>query len=78
MIVATPGTVNWVDNMNWSGKAGYLAAPRNGLGVNGVMEGYLKKFEKFHMYWINRSGHMVPADNPAAMSSILKSFVGFG
>lgn len=59
LIVATPGTVKWVDELKWPGKQGYVSSFRNGLGVNGVLEGYTKIYDKFSMYWVNRAGHMV-------------------
>lgn len=77
LICATPGTVKWVNNLKWSGANNYKAAPREAFGVNGVIEGYSRQEENFSMYWILRSGHMVPYDNPIAMSHILKEFTGF-
>lgn len=72
LIVATPGTVMWVDRLNFPEKAQYVASKRLAMGVDGIVEGYYKKAGRFFMYWVNRSGHMVPADNPAAMDYILK------
>lgn len=71
LIVATPGTVMWVDRLKFSDKAEYVAHSRTGVAVDGILEGYMKKAGRFSMYWVNRSGHMVPADNPAAMKFIL-------
>lgn len=73
LIVATPGTVEWVKKVRWSGAEAYKASSRMAFGVNGILEGYYKKHEKFSMYWINRSGHMVPFDNPPAMDYILRA-----
>lgn len=78
MIVATPGTINWVDRLRWKGLDGYNAAKRNGVGVDNILEGYQKKYDNFSVYWVNRSGHMVPADNPAAMSYILRAVTNYG
>lgn len=78
LIVATPGTINWVDRMSWKDVEGYRNASRNGIGVNGILEGYQKKYGKFSVYWVNRSGHMVPADNPDAMGYILRAVTNFG
>ena len=71
LIVATPGTVMWVDRLSFAEKQEYVAFPRSAIAVNGILEGYRKHAGKFSMYWVNRSGHMVPADNPAAMKFIL-------
>jgi len=73
LIVATPGTVAWVNKVNWPGKAGYVSSKREYIGVNNVIEGYYKRFNKFALYWANRAGHMVPFDNPAAMDYILRT-----
>lgn len=78
LIVATPGTINWVDRLHWKGLDGYKSAKRNGVGVNNILEGYQKRYDKFSVYWVNRSGHMVPADNPAAMSYILRAVTNYG
>lgn len=71
LIVATPGTVMWVDRLKFPEKDTYVSNARMGIAVDDVLEGYYKTAGHFHMYWINRSGHMVPADNPAGMKFIL-------
>uniref|UniRef100_A0A1L8DPK9 Carboxypeptidase n=1 Tax=Nyssomyia neivai TaxID=330878 RepID=A0A1L8DPK9_9DIPT len=76
LIVATPGTVMWADRLKYPQKEQYVASNRQGLGVNGILEGYYKTAGRFFMYWVNRAGHMVPADNPAAMDFILQRATG--
>ncbi|KAH8370075.1 hypothetical protein KR093_002118, partial [Drosophila rubida] len=78
LICATSGTVNWIDKLNWTRKAEYLEAPRKAINVNRVLEGYEKSGGNFTMFWINRSGHMAPADNPAGMSHVLRRQTNFG
>uniref|UniRef100_A0A0A1WN20 Retinoid-inducible serine carboxypeptidase n=1 Tax=Zeugodacus cucurbitae TaxID=28588 RepID=A0A0A1WN20_ZEUCU len=78
LICATPGTVNWIEKMQWNNKSAYLAAPRIGINVERILEGYEKSAGNFTMFWINRAGHMVPADNPAGMGHILRKFTNFG
>lgn len=72
LIVATPGTIEWVQKVQWPGSASFVDSERKVLGVNNVLEGYYKKHNQFALYWINRAGHMVPADNPGAMDWILQ------
>lgn len=72
LIVDTPGTVIWVDNLNWSGSAAWATAARSALAVGGYNEGYTKQVGNLVLYWVNRAGHMVPADNPYAMDAILR------
>ena len=78
LICATAGTVNWIDKTPFKYRDEYLKAPRVGISVDRVLEGYEKSAGNFTMFWVNRAGHMVPADNPAAMSYILKKFTNYG
>lgn len=75
LIVATPGTVMWVDRLKFPEKPEYVAFKRAAIPVGGILEGYQKHAGRFSMYWVNRSGHMVPADNPAAMKYILDKVI---
>ena len=72
LIVDTPGTLQWVEKMKWKNAAAWLNSTRLPLTSNGVVEGFVKSYSNFTMYWVNRAGHMVPKDNPAAMAQILK------
>ncbi|KAJ8937819.1 hypothetical protein NQ318_003723 [Aromia moschata] len=74
---STPGTIKWVDNLHWIGRTNWDSAERTAFAVDGNYEGYVKKAGNFAMYWINRSGHMVPADNPAAMNYILQDVTNY-
>ncbi|CAB0030123.1 unnamed protein product [Trichogramma brassicae] len=71
LIVDTPGTLLWVEKMRWARYLEWKTAQRVPVVVDGVIEGYQKSSGNFAFYWINRAGHMVPADNPAAMSALL-------
>lgn len=73
LIVATPGTVEWVNKVNWTGTGDYKNAQRQVVSMDGFLEGYVKKYGKFALYWINRAGHMVPLDNPKGMDFILRN-----
>lgn len=77
LIVATPGTVEWVNNMQWSGLEDYRESPRHSIVVDGYIEAYLRQHKNFYMYWINRAGHMSPYDNPKALDVVLKEVAGF-
>ncbi|GJQ74020.1 hypothetical protein Trydic_g18944 [Trypoxylus dichotomus] len=72
LIVGTPGIVIWLDNLEWSGSAEWAVARRPAFGVNGIYEGYEKIVRNLAMFWVNRAGHMVPADNPPATDYILR------
>ncbi|XP_070150580.1 retinoid-inducible serine carboxypeptidase [Polyergus mexicanus] len=72
LIVDTPGTLLWVEKLEWAQWWKWL--PREPLlSEDGFLEGFLKIWDKFCMYWVNRAGHMVPRDNPAAMKVILQN-----
>ncbi|KAF5275998.1 hypothetical protein FQA39_LY00794 [Lamprigera yunnana] len=75
LIVDTPGTIFWIDRLRWSGSEAWPSVPRDAISVDEINEGYKKILNNFAVYWANRAGHMVPADNPKAMSSILKDLL---
>ncbi|XP_049826421.1 retinoid-inducible serine carboxypeptidase [Aethina tumida] len=72
LIVDTPGQVKWVDELRWEGSEIWKVAGRQPIVVDGMIEGFVKGVQTLTFYWINRAGHMVPADNPPAMNYILK------
>ncbi|EEZ98226.2 retinoid-inducible serine carboxypeptidase-like [Tribolium castaneum] len=72
MIVDTPGTMKWLNNLQFSGSKDWKTAERKTIAVNDIVEGYYKKVGNLAMYWVDRAGHMVPRDNPAGMSFILQ------
>ncbi|XP_064553730.1 retinoid-inducible serine carboxypeptidase-like [Drosophila montana] len=78
LLCATPGTVNWINRMQWRRKDQYVGASRRPVRINGMLEGYEKQGGGFSMFWVYRAGHLVQVDNPAAMSHILREFTGFG
>lgn len=53
LICATPGTVEWINSMNWYGKDCYKEASRDGIGVNGILEGFSRRYGNFSMYWVS-------------------------
>ena len=72
LIVDTPGTMRWVNRLKWNEAVGFKNAVRRPIYVESILEGFYKNYDKFTLFWINRAGHMVPADNPIAMDFILK------
>ncbi|XP_049782035.1 retinoid-inducible serine carboxypeptidase-like [Schistocerca cancellata] len=72
LIVDTPGTLKWVENLKWAGAQRWEESDRSPIMVNGIIEGYYKKYDNFAFYWITRSGHMVPTDNPDGALWVLK------
>ncbi|XP_061386397.1 retinoid-inducible serine carboxypeptidase-like [Musca vetustissima] len=72
LICATPGTINWIEKLQWSHREEYLKAPRLPIRIDGRIEGYEKSGGNFTLFWVNQAGHVVPADNPRAMNYILR------
>ncbi|XP_055707384.1 retinoid-inducible serine carboxypeptidase-like [Phlebotomus papatasi] len=77
LIVATPGTLRWVERLHWPGKQNFLSSERKAIVVNEIHEGYARKYSSLSFYWVLRAGHMIPKDNPGAMSHILRSVTSF-
>ncbi|XP_070160029.1 retinoid-inducible serine carboxypeptidase-like [Polyergus mexicanus] len=73
LIVDTPGTLLWVEKLKWKDGNTWKSSVRQPLVSEEIIEGFLKTYNKFWMYWVNRAGHMVPKDNPAAMEVILQN-----
>ncbi|KYN05363.1 Retinoid-inducible serine carboxypeptidase, partial [Cyphomyrmex costatus] len=72
LIVDTPGTLQWVEKLKWKHAGTWKNSNRYPLIVESIVEGYFKAQGNFRMYWVNRAGHMVPRDNPAAQEKILQ------
>lgn len=59
LICSTPGTVEWVNNMEWYGREGYMKAPRQALSANNYLEGYKRSYDRFTMYWVSNSENLL-------------------
>lgn len=77
LIVDTPGTLIWAERLQWSGAQQWLSAERSSVVIDGIIEGYKKTYRNFHFYWLLRSGHMVPTDNPAGALRLLQEITGY-
>lgn len=53
------GTIEWIDNLQWTGSIKWKSVDRKALAVKGINEGYKKTLNNFSVYWVNRAGHMV-------------------
>ncbi|XP_063389518.1 uncharacterized protein LOC134672158 [Cydia fagiglandana] len=72
----TPGQLEWVNALRWSGQQSFLASPRSTLIVNGLVQGYFRETERLSFYWVNAAGQSVPLDSPDAMRRILDRITG--
>uniref|UniRef100_A0A182MXX8 Carboxypeptidase n=1 Tax=Anopheles dirus TaxID=7168 RepID=A0A182MXX8_9DIPT len=79
LIACLPGTLAWMNRL-FRKTDGELNDGRKTVlahGVDGTIEGYrIRYLERFTFYTILRAGHMVPADNPSAISQILQKHIG--
>ncbi|KAH8273699.1 hypothetical protein KR018_009287, partial [Drosophila ironensis] len=71
-LVPTAATLALIKDWSWINKTEYIEANRTIILVDGKLQGYKKVGGNFGMYWINRSGHMAPSDNPTALQFVLK------
>ncbi|ETN64311.1 hypothetical protein AND_003946 [Anopheles darlingi] len=81
LIACLPGTVRWLERLfNHTEAPVRESFPHPGGGSQPI-EGYLTVYygdaatARLTLYTVLRAGHMVPADNPAAMAHILKAHV---
>ncbi|KAL0270818.1 UNVERIFIED_CONTAM: hypothetical protein PYX00_008106 [Menopon gallinae] len=77
LIVDTIGTLVWADKLKWKGSSAWLSSKRTPIVLQSIIEGYVTKVNTLSLYWINRSGHMVPKDNPEASLEVLKRVTRF-
>ncbi|XP_046389551.1 retinoid-inducible serine carboxypeptidase-like [Ischnura elegans] len=77
LIVDTPGTLKWVNNLQWSGSGSWQSASRNPVVAGGYIEGFSKKYDQLSMYWVLRAGHMIPTDNPNGGIEVLRQITKF-
>lgn len=79
MIVCTPCTESWLDQVNyseskeWAGKS-FTAWHLNDSTKQKVI-GYYKEAGVLSFYLINQAGHMAPFDQPEACLQLAKTFV---
>ncbi|XP_063822509.1 uncharacterized protein LOC135072501 isoform X1 [Ostrinia nubilalis] len=71
----TPGQLEWVDNLEWSGQGEFLISSRQTLIVNGLIEGYFRETDKLKLYWMNAAGVSVPLDSPVGMRRVVQRIV---
>ncbi|XP_057322601.1 retinoid-inducible serine carboxypeptidase-like [Microplitis mediator] len=72
LIVPTTSTVSWVEKLKWKYANDWNNAIRVSFTVDNIVEGYVKEYGNLKLYWIDRSGHMVPKDNPYAINAMLQ------
>ncbi|XP_052754686.1 uncharacterized protein LOC113520990 isoform X2 [Galleria mellonella] len=64
--------LEWIENLEWSGKDEFISSPRRTLIVNSRVEGYFRETPRLQFYWMNAAGLSVPFDSPVAMRRVLE------
>ncbi|KAJ2942671.1 hypothetical protein O0L34_g2142 [Tuta absoluta] len=76
----TPGQLEWVNNLQWSGQSEFVDSNRLTLIVNGLVEGYFRGgnfgTDRLTFYWMNAAGVSVPLDSPVAARRVIQRITG--
>ncbi|XP_043478946.1 retinoid-inducible serine carboxypeptidase-like [Leptopilina heterotoma] len=78
LIINPIGTLHWVENLKWKNSSEWIAARKEPLIINNSLEGYVKAYGNLRMYWVERAGHVITVENPAATRKILKDLTTDG
>ena len=75
LIVQTPGTMKWVDQLNFDKADEFRKKMFSPWKVNGHMAGSVKSAGNLELRIVNNAGHMVPMDRPVEALDMAISFV---
>lgn len=69
----------WIRQLNWTGRAGYLAADRTvwRRAVDGQIAGYWRHYKTLHQVVVLGAGHLVPMNQPLSARDMLTRFLDF-
>lgn len=70
----TPGQLEWINNLNWTGKDEFLKSSRNVIG-NNVIQAYERRSERLNFFWVNAAGQSTALDSPDAMKLIIQRII---
>lgn len=68
-------TSSWVREMKWEGIGGFLGAEREVWRVNGLLAGYVQRWERFSNVVVMNAGHLVPTDQPLNSQVMIQDWV---
>ena len=80
IIIAVPLTMEWIEQLTWSGRDELHNAPRTVWKVadsDPEIAGYVKTANnnRFFLATVRNAGHMVPYDQPRAMLDLMERFL---
>ena len=77
LIVDTIGTLNWMSSLKWTGLNNFQKAKKNVItDAYGNAAAFYKSYENLSLFWIMRSGHMVPSDAGDTALKMVQQIVG--
>lgn len=68
-------TLSWVKEMKWEGINGFLEAERKVWRVDGLLAGYVQRWDKFSHVVVLNAGHLVPTDQPLHSQLMIQDWV---
>lgn len=75
IIVAYPLTLEYLQNLKWSGAEEYKTAKRSIWKVMGQIAGYSKTVKNLQEVLVRSAGHMVPQDQPLFAFDLINRFI---
>ena len=77
LIVTNPGTMTWVDRLNWAGSDNFRNSDfKIWKFSNQSIVGYSKRTDNLELRIINKAGHFVPMDQPNVAAAMVGEFIG--
>ena len=73
--VATPFTDSMLSRLKWKGSEEFMQSKRQIWKVDGQIDGYLKKSNKFYFMIIRNAGHILPYDQPKLAFHMIDQFI---
>lgn len=68
-------TLSWVKEMKWEGIHEFLEAEREVWRVDGLLAGYVQRWDKFSNAVVLNAGHLVPTDQPLNSQIMMQDWV---
>jgi len=75
LIVNTPGAEAMIQGLTWVNVNNFLAANKVIWNVNGMVAGFAQTYNLLTFVWVNKSGHMVPFDQPTNARDMVYRFI---
>ena len=75
LIVQTPGTMKWLDEINFDKADEFRSKLFSPWKVNGQIAGSMKSAGNLELRIVNNAGHLVPMDRPVESLDMATSFV---